>query len=202
MNIEFEWAAKDFTQGQLNAMVKKLIEAAGKDAPMKLLRDELEISVKKILGGLKLISDKITVGPLTKTFDSKDFFRNENKSVRLYIWDGFKDRVLAHAGKVSKQPATDLVSYDLVKPMYDSEIRAELPKNHVFAIDDLWMIAELIKNDKLLKNGYANLFYVQVDALVLVVSVHRNGSEWCVNAWRLGGTGQWYGGRRVFSRNG
>jgi hypothetical protein len=202
MNIEFEWAAKDFTQGQLNAMVKKLIEAAGKDAPMKLLRDELEISVKKILGGLKLISDKITVGPLTKTFDSKEFFRNENKIVRLYIWDGFKDRVLAHAGKVSKQPATDLVSYDLVKPMHDSEIRDELPTNHLFAVDDLWMIAELIKNGKLLKNGCTNLFYVQVSALVLVVRVRWDGSGWNVSAWNLGGHGQWNDGSRVFSRNG
>lgn len=202
MNIEFEWAAKDFTQGQLNAMVKKLIEAVGKDAPMKLLRDELEISVKKILGGLKLISDKITIGPLTKTFDPKEFFRNENNSVALYIWDGFKNHVLAHASKVSKQPVVSLSSYELTKPMYDSEIRAELPTNHVFVIDDLWMIAELIKNDKLLKNGYANLFYVQVGARVVIVRVYWDGSGWLVHAWGLGEGGRGHGGRRVFSRNG
>lgn len=202
MSIEFEWAAKDFTQGQLNAMVKKLIEAVGKDAPMKLLRDELEISVKKILGGLKLISDKITVGPLTKTFDPKEFFRNENKSVALYIWDGFKNHVLAHVSKVSKQPIVSLSSYELTKPMYDSEIRAELPTNHVFVIDDLWMIAELIKNDKLLKNGYANLFYVQVGARVIVVLVNWDGSGWDVIDWDLDERGRWFDGIRVFSRNG
>ncbi|MFA5831769.1 MAG: hypothetical protein WC878_08155, partial [Candidatus Paceibacterota bacterium] len=65
----------------------------------------------------------------------------------------------------------------------------------------LWMIADLIKSDKLLNNGYANLFYVEASASVLVVCVGRSGSGWYVYVWELDGNGQWSGGDRVFSRN-
>lgn len=203
MSTEFEsdFASAKYSVEQLNAMVKKLIKAAGEEAPMLLLADKLEISVRKILGGLKP-NGNIVVGPLTKTFVSKDFFRDDNPAVKLCIYESFKNRVLSSAGKTSKQPATMCVSYDLAKPMYDREICAELPENHIFAIDDLWMIADLIKNDKFLKNGYANLFYVQVGASVLVVSVDWDGSGWGVHGWGFDEGGQWGGGRRVFSRNG
>jgi hypothetical protein len=205
--FESDFASAKYSAGQLNAMVKKLIKAAGEDAPMLLLGDKLEISVRKVLGGLSP-NAPIAIGPLAKTFVPKDFFRDDNREVKLYIWDGFKTRVLPSTGKVSKQPAATIASYDLTKAMYDSEVRAELPENHVFAIDDLWMIADLISHQskgesgKLLNNGYANLFYVQVGASVLVVGVDWYGSEWYVYAWVLGERGRWYGGCRVFSRNG
>jgi hypothetical protein len=209
MNNEFEWAAKDFTQGQLNAMVKKLVEAAGKDAPQKLLRDELIISVRKILGGLSAPSEPITVGPLTKIFKPKEFFRDDNADVKLYVWDNFKDRILASTGNVSKKPAVEIVSRDITKAMNDSEICAELAENYVFRLDDLWIIAELLrcqpkgKNGALLNNGYANLFYIQVaPALVLVFCMYWGGSTWDVDAWGLDEYGRWGGGPRVFSRNG
>lgn len=205
--FESDFASARYSAGQLNAMVKKLIKAAGEEAPRLLLDDKLLISVRKILGGLKL-NGECTVGQLAETFVAKNFFRNDNSAVRLYIWDSFKNRVLSSTRKVSKQPTATLVSYDLTKEMNDLEIRAELPENHVFAIDDLWMIADLISHQPkgesgaLLNNGCANLFYVQVGALVLVVRVRWDGSEWCVHAWSLGGRGRWNDGPRVFSRNG
>ena len=150
----------------------------------------------------------VIVGPLKGTFDAKEFFREWNKNVKIYIGDGFKNSVLKSAGNVSEQPPATIASFTLVKEMDDSEIRDELPENHVFALDDLWMIANIIKKQAngesgdLLADGNANIFYVQKDASVLVVQVLRDGSEWLVDGWRLDGGVRWYAGSRVFSRNG
>ena len=182
--------------------MQKLIDAlGGDDEARKIFSKKPETPVSKILNGLKP-NGTVTVGPLTKTFVPKDFFRDDNCDIKLYVYDSFKNRVLSSTGKVSKQPATILTSYDLTKPMYDREIRAELPENHVFAVDDLWMIPDLIKNDKLLKNSYANLFYFQVGASVFVVHVLWLDSDWDVCDWGLDEYGRWNDGRRVFSRNG
>ncbi|MFA5831520.1 MAG: hypothetical protein WC878_06860 [Candidatus Paceibacterota bacterium] len=142
----------------------------------------------------------VIVGPLEEEFDPKEFFSDDNKSAKLSVWDSFAN-ITASARSAREQPSTALSSYTLTKAMNDSEIRAELPKNHVFSQDDLWMIADLIKSDKLLNNGYANLFYVEAGASVLVVSVHRDGSDWHVHGWELDENGQWNDGCRVFSRN-
>ncbi|MFA5831813.1 MAG: hypothetical protein WC878_08395, partial [Candidatus Paceibacterota bacterium] len=142
----------------------------------------------------------VIVGPLEGEFDPK-FFSNDNKSAQLFVFDSFKNKIAKSARHVSEQPSAAISSYTLTKAMNDSEIRAELPKNHIFSQDDLWMIADLIKSDKLLNNGYANLFYVEASASVLVVRVYRSGSDWCVRAWELGEYGRWSVGRRVFSRN-
>jgi hypothetical protein len=144
------------------------------------------------------------VGPLKGTFDAKEFFRDDNPKVKLYIYD---NRVLAMSEKVSGMPESAVSSFDLAKPMNDTEIRAHLPKNHIFTIDDLWMIADLIENKsgalrKNDKNDKANLFYVQAGTSVLVVVVLWEGSEWGVGDWALDGRGQWDDGFRVFSRNG
>ena len=120
----------------------------------------------------------------------------------------FKGKIAGTARKVNEQPPASLFSYTINKAMIDSEIRAELPKNHVFTQDDLWMIADLIKKQsngesgELLNDGKVNLFYVQAGALVLVVDVHWNGSARDVGDWELGEPGRWHGGPRVFSRNG
>ncbi|MCX6739399.1 MAG: hypothetical protein NT098_05135, partial [Candidatus Parcubacteria bacterium] len=78
----------------------------------------------------------------------------------------------------------------------------------VFAIEDLWIIADIIsrqpkgESGTLLNNGYANLFYVQAGASVFVVYVNWYGFEWNVYDWSLDENDQWYDGFRVFSRNG
>lgn len=184
--------------------IQKLIEKLGGDQKVReILSKNAETSVSKIILNGLTTNGTVTVGPLAKTFNPKDFFRDDNRDVKLYVYDSFKNRVLSSTGKVSKQPAATIVSYDLTKAMYDREIRAELPENHVFAVDDLWMIPDLIKNDKLLKeNSYANLFYFQVGASVFVVRVGWDCSEWGVYGWFLGEYVRWDGGYRVFSRNG
>ena len=189
--------------------IQELIEKLGGDQKVReILSKNAETSVSKIILNGLTTNGTVTVGPLTKTFVSKDFFRDDNRDVKLYIYGSFTNRVLPSTGEVSKQPAATIVSYELTKAMYDHEIRAELPENHVFAIDDLWMIADLISHQPrgesgtLLNNGYANLFYIQVGASVFVVSVNWHDSDWFVYVWDLVGHGRWYDGYRVFSRNG
>ncbi|MCX6739520.1 MAG: hypothetical protein NT098_05770, partial [Candidatus Parcubacteria bacterium] len=157
--------------------VQELVEILGDNEARKILSGKIKTPVSELLAGsLKPIGEHV-VGPLAKTFVSKSFFRDDNPDVKLYIWGGFKNRILPSTGKVSKQPAATIVSFDLTKPMYDREIRAELPENHVFAIEDLWIIADIIsrqpkgESGTLLNNGYANLFYVQAGASVFVVYV-------------------------------
>ena len=149
-----------------------------------------------------------TVGPLEGEFDPNEFFSDDNKNVKMYVVSDFKDKITGGSRKVSEQPSASLSSYTLNKEMLDSEIRPELPKNHVFALDDLWMIADLLKKQpngesgELLNDGKANLFYVQIGASVLVVNVSWDGSGWNVYDWGLDEHCRWFGGRRVFSRNG
>ncbi|MFA5831716.1 MAG: hypothetical protein WC878_07885 [Candidatus Paceibacterota bacterium] len=184
---------------------------------MENREDPFKEKVEKVLKGIEEVKPEpaekapdtenlesngiVIVGPLEEEFDPK-FFSDDNKRAKLHVWDSFKNNIAASARNVSEQPSTALSSYTLTKAMNDSEIRAELPKNHVFSQDDLWMIADLIKSDKLLNNGYANLFYVEAGASVLVVYVGRHGSDWYVSDWGLGEGGQWGDGDRAFSRNG
>jgi hypothetical protein len=146
----------------------------------------------------------IIVGPLAGTFDPDEFFSDKNK--KMFIGGYFKNLVLNPSDIVSEQPPTAIASFTLVKEMSDSEIRAELPKNHVFALGDLWMIADLIKkaNGKsggMLADGKVNLFYVQGSTRILVLSVYRDGSVWTVGVWEFVGSGRWDDPARVFSRN-
>jgi len=191
---------------ELATILGALEEVLGSDVAGQFRRGEIEISVREALG-LLAPSAPIMIGPLSNVFSS-EFFSEDNPDVKLYIQDKFKERILAVAKKVSKKPAVSLVSRDLTKPMSDSEICAEIPSNHLFSIDDLWMVAELISRQSngesgaLLLNGFANLFYFQVGASIIVVHVSCGGSGWSVSDWDLDEYGQWYDGDRVFSRNG
>lgn len=141
--------------------------------------------------------------PATKEYDPSAFFRTRQV---LYVWDGLQKLVLPHTRKTAA-PAQKLGSYDLVKCVSDSSIRAELPEGHVFpASEGLARLAAMIeaqwsgKEGPLLNNGYANLFYVQVADGVFVVDVRWRSDNrgWGVGDWRLDDA-RWVGGDRVFS---
>ncbi|MES2006520.1 MAG: hypothetical protein V4436_00260 [Patescibacteria group bacterium] len=139
----------------------------------------------------------VSVGPLTKRFDPKSFFRTREG---LYVWNDMS-QVLEHATPTDAADASMLGYANLSRNAYDREIKAELPENHEV---ELWHIAELIKaqpggkDGLLLNNGYANIFYVGGFAVHVYWSADDRG--WFVNGWALGG-GRWGAGSRVFSRN-
>lgn len=150
----------------------------------------------------------LTGGPLgpsfERGFDPDEFFKTRKG---LWVSEAFIDRILSVAEKVMEGKWSELKSWDLRKRATDTEVRAELPENHLV---ELWQIAKLIEGQPygekgpLLTNGYANLFYVKGkggQVFVVFVLWDADYGWWRVHAWRLGGRGWWHAGYRVFSRN-
>lgn len=123
----------------------------------------------------------------------------------LWVYDGFKTRVVAKAKSVENLDAGTLLVYDLAKNAYDREIKPELPEGHVFDESDLCArIQQMIEKQPngeagdLLNNGYANIFYLA--GCVVGVDWSAGDREWSVGTWGLDGV-SWSAGIRVFSRN-
>jgi hypothetical protein len=150
---------------------------------------------------LELVSDHV-VYKSVEDFDPHKYFKT---SSRFWVSDDFKHRVLAGAHKISV-PEIAGSSYNLITNVYDREVKADLPPEHVFK-DESEFCAYLAqkldaqpggKKGDLLTNGYANIFYVSgVNVSVRWIAGDR---EWNVYAWGLD-DGCWNAGRRVFSRN-
>jgi len=210
MSTGCEFAISEVKAGRLNALVKNLMRVTGISDPEEVIRsinaDEWTLT-RKFVGGLSAPSDPIIVGPLPKTFKPELFFRDDNPGVKLFVYSCFKNSVLSFARPVSEKAAASVVFRDLKKSMNDTKIRTELGEGHVFQLDDLWVIAELIERQAkggscALLNGSANLFYLQVGASVFAVCVRRRGSFWHVFGWNLDGYSLWSVGSRVLFRNG
>jgi hypothetical protein len=199
---DFEFASKDLTAGQLNAIVKKL---GGENIVRGILADRMKfaITVTSVLVPL----DPVTIGPINSHNPNEFFTTREG----LWISDQAKNRFLSVVDyKVDLDKETTLQSYALTESANDATIRENLPENHVFGADELCAIlAHFIesqpngKEGNLLANGYANLFYVKgKDDQVCVVHVdwYSGGREWYVLAWSLDDC-TWDAEYRVFSRN-
>lgn len=128
----------------------------------------------------------------------------------LFVWDTFEKRIL------SKQPTAmpyrgleGVANSTLSRNMSDQEIIDEIlggmdeARAHASTLDQ---IAEMIdlqpngKDGKLLNNGYANIFYVLVDGVLLAVSVYWGSGyrKWNVRDWHLGENGKWNAVIQVF----
>lgn len=154
----------------------------------------------KSTGVLAEVSKNIVVVKTSKSKKPVEFFKDREG---LYVWDNFKERILASASPTKLGKSFKLNSFQLTRDALDREIEGDLPKSHLFSETDVCaIVAELIskqpggKDGLLLSNGRANLFYTKN----CVVSVYWNsgGRRWSVNTWRRGGL-RWYAGMRVFS---
>ncbi len=141
----------------------------------------------------------------SESFTAKDYFQIRSG---VFVWDGFKNRILRTAVKADSTPATSLACFDLVKDTPDEQIRAELPEDHVFQDASVFCshLAGMIdrqpngKEGSLLNDGYANVFYVQGSYEVVAVSVHwvADFRGWSVCACELD-VSAWPAGYRAFS---
>lgn len=174
-------------------------------------------SLKRFLGGLcpsKYLfltpGEVFTIagGPLGESFE-KGFNPHEFFKIRkgFCVSNEFIDRILSVAERVMEGQPSELKSWDIRKDATDTQIRSELPEDHLV---ELWQIAKLIEAQPngekglLLTNGHANLFYVKgKGGQVFVVLVYwlAGHGEWGVDAWLLDEGVRWDAGRRVFSRN-
>lgn len=128
----------------------------------------------------------------------------------MWVSSRFANRILAK--QTTTMPYRGLegvASVILARNMTDQEIIAELlggmeeVRKHPFTLDQVAAMIDLQPNGKdgeLLKNGYANIFYVLVDEVLFAVRAYWSSGycEWRVDAWHLDGHGNWRAGNRVF----
>ena len=103
----------------------------------------------------------------------------------------------------------NLKSYDLNSTMNDLSIinniidgKKELIKNSIC----MSQVEQLIKNqpkgigDKLVNNGYANLFYINVEEDIFVIVLHLlpHTKKWSIRTYIYPESNSWYSGRRIF----
>ncbi|MBI2506681.1 MAG: hypothetical protein HYW00_00890 [Candidatus Colwellbacteria bacterium] len=197
-------------------LADEVLDLGGDDDDLRrVLRDK---QLRRAIAGL-IVHKAVTVRPReflhpageavlsesTDSFNPSQYFQTRKG---LYVWDGFKDRILSAAQPTDGFAETRLASFDLVKPANDAEIRSELPENHVFedAGEFCAILAKMIDRQPnggegdLLSNGGWNIFYVHGVAGDVAVGVIRDASGW---AWFVGAYPldhcQWAEGVRAFS---
>ena len=141
-------------------------------------------------------------------FDPEKFFRIRKG---LHVWDDFNRILSSAASSVESTLEARLAMFDLGKALNDAEIQTELPDNYVFEDAGIFCayLAGMIdrqengeeREDGLLVNGYANIFYVRGkngEVFAVVVSWFSDDRGWFVAARPLVGA-RWGAGYRVFS---
>ncbi len=202
-----EFASKDYTAGQLNAIVKKLIEQVGEKGPDLLLQGKLKIKVIKdsILNWLGTTITSAT----TEKFVARDKFHKDSKEVKFYvIWDNFTNWFLVGNGKIEESLGEQVLRYgNLTKNSVDGPIIEELG-GEAKAETTLTELYELLNKQpngeegELLTNGYANIFYIKdVSGVLRAVYVRWNVDGWIVLVDSVESPDVWHAGVRVFVRN-
>jgi len=205
--MKTEFVSKDYTVGQLNAMVKKLIEQVGKKGPDLLLQGKLKIEAVKesILNWL----DITTTSATTEKFVAKDKFIKDSKEIKFYgFYGSFEEDFLVGNGKTEEPLSEQELRYgNLTKNSVDSPIIEELG-GEAKAETTLTELHNLLRKQgngeegDLLTSGYANIFYTRNTKGVLrAVSVNWHDVGWCVYANSVENPNGWNAGIRVFSRN-
>lgn len=202
-----EFASKDYTAGQLNAMVKKLIEQVGEKGPDLLLQGRLKIEAIKdmLLNWLGTVSTSAT----TEKFVAKDKFKlKKDGGLCPYLGGNFTSWFLTGEGKIEDLIGEQSLRFGtLLKNSVDGPILEELG-GEAKAETTLTSIFDLMSKQPnggeraLLANCYANIFYVRDTLGVLrAVGVYWVVGGWSVDAYSVENASAWNAGRRVFSAN-
>ncbi len=203
-----EFASKDYTAGQLNAMVKKLIEQVGEKGPDLLLQGRLKIEAIKdmLLNWLGTVSTSAT----TEKFVAKDKFKlKKDRGLCSYLGDNFTSWFLTGESKIEDPIGEQSLRFGtLLRNSVDGPIIEELGgeakvETTLSAIYDL-LLKQSKKGEEgvLLVNGYANIFYVKdINGVLRAVYVYWHVGGWRVRADSVENAGAWDAGYRVFSSN-
>ena len=182
-----EFAMKNLTAGQLNAIVKKL---GGEEGVLKFLRDELVISEAVVKQLLERLPATIGIPAITSFTANKHFVPDTSRKAKVKISclsDDFKKHFLAKVDK-SKVVAENLVVNRLLKSSLSPGIIAALGGESKVEITIGQFFAVFAKQPNcedgtLLTNGYANVGYVRnINGVLLVVF----GFRWLDNGWFFG----------------
>jgi len=205
--MKTEFVSKDYTAGQLNAMVKKLIEQVGKKGPDLLLQGKLKIEAIKvsILNWIETTKTSAT----TEKFVAKEKFVKDSKEVKFYgIWNNFTEWFLSDDGKIEDPIGSQELRYgNLTKDSVDRPIIEELG-GEAKAETTLSELYDLLKKQAkgeegdLLTNGYANIFYIKnTEDVLRAVHVYWHNAGWYVSASSVESSYGWSARYRVFCCN-
>lgn len=164
--------------------------------------------VAKVIKHLLRRRNDVSLPASSETFDPNVSFQTRPG---LYVWDEFRNRIVAATKTIRSVAETKIGSFDLVIASNDAEIRAELPENHVFENPSEFCarLAGMIQHQangqagELLSNGYANIFYVlgqNGEVFDVFVVWSADDREWSVSTYELDVL-RWNAGRRAFSSN-
>lgn len=209
MNTEFEFASKNYTAGQLNAMVKKIIEQVGEKGPDLLRQGKLKIEIIK--DSILNIIGTTTISATTEKFVAKEKFvvnTDSNASVKIsYISDKFQNWFLAGNGKIEDPLGEQELRYgNLTKSSVDGLIINELGgetkvETTLAEMYDLFKRQANGEDSVLLTNHCSNIFYVRDTSGVLrAVIVNWIGDGWFVHAISVGYSEVLSADLRVFAR--
>ncbi len=207
LHKEHEVLLKLEKAGLNEELSQKIIESKGNVLAKKMIEAvTATVGSSPALKYLKPITNSIPIA--TQPFQRDSFFKNG--PVKLYLWDSFKDLILKAIPDLVPAFQGNLRSTQLSKNMYDSEILTELGHPKPFSLLEFTAILSHLlmkqpegEEGKLLVNGYATIFYVELEdgRVVAVYAGWRAGARaWSLRAFAFG-AGFWYGGDRVFSRS-
>lgn len=205
--MKTEFISKDYTAGQLNAMVKRLIEQVGENGPILLLQGRLKIEVNKesILNWIGTTKTSAT----TERFVAKNKFVKDSKEIKFYgIGNNFDYWFLSGNSKVEEPLGEQELRYaDWIKESLDRPIIKELGGEAIAETTLTELFSLLKKQPKgedgdLLTNGYSNIFYIKdTEGVLRSVAVLWIDGGWNVHAVLVERLYKWFVGDRVFSRN-
>ena len=171
------------------------------DGKGEIFAGYLETALEQALNKMLVLAPRgTTTITLTERHNPDSFYQTRSG---LYVYDGFRNLVVAKAKPVEAGTVFKLDHSLLIRNLKNEQIEKSLPKKHLFDESvTCAIIATMIKEQpngkegELLNNGYANLFYTS--SCVVLVRWDAVYAEWDVNAWERGGD-EWGAGLRVFS---
>lgn len=160
---------------------------------------------------MKLVSSGIEIPELTEEFDPNKHF-TENKMVKYYFGDNFKNFVLNPSKKVSSLPAMSFDKHRFTETIFDSEIMEHFQiseSNGLMTKEEIlrtiaFLTSKQPKGEEgiLQTNGYSTIigYMLCKDGVVRAVIVYWNAvnAEWYCLYYDLG---HWRAGSEVLSRN-
>lgn len=223
MDTMLSKALREFTTGPLNQLIVNLGGQEGdqwEEELKKFLRKEpcwsngqvAQVTQPKTKPSILELVSTVVVSATTSKFVAKDKFvvnTRRNAPVKISaVWDNFTSWFLSGDGKTEDHISEQMLRYHkLRKSSVDGPIITELggEEKSETTLTEMFSLMEKQKSGEdgvLLKNGYANIFYIRDQNGVLrAVYVHWHDDGWCVNADSVEYPGRWSDGYRVFSRN-
>ncbi len=199
--------------GQLQEIKRQLRQSSGYPFDPEKLKIALQGIVEgrfdngKVAESILEFVGTVAIQALPKFVAKDNFAQNTGEKAKVkisYVGDNFK---AWFGDKIEEPVAEHTLRYaKLLKSSVDGPIRAEIGADHeettLGAVHALMGLQPNGEDGVLLKNGYANIFYVKdVGGTLQAVRVGWDDDGWNVSASSVTNPGGWGDGYQVFSRN-